>query len=308
VSRPAWARAALSHPVFTGLSRQHLAELIVELADPWTAAHQGALQQRRGHPRQRAAGAGPHHRLVFCDRVLVTLVILRLQLPHQALAVLSGVDRATITRAVHEIRPLLARRGFAVPAMPGVRLRTLAEVVAYAAANGVALRIDGTQTQVRRPRANRPGRRAFVSGKRKQNTIKTTTVCDGAGRTLWAGAVRPGRMHDQTAVKTEGIEDLLGQHPTVTAMVDSGYQGLAKAFPDQVHAPPPKPSKDAPAEQIAVYQAARTQQSSGRICVEHAIAEPKGWRSLQRWIGRRQYYPETHLAIAGLVSDRAARR
>ena len=115
-------------------------------------------------------------------------------------------------------------------------------------------------------------------------------------------------MHDQTAVKTEGIEDLLGQHPTVTAMVDSGYQGLAKAFPDQVHAPPPKPSKDAPAEQIAVYQAARTQQSSGRICVEHAIAEPKGWRSLQRWIGRRQYYPETHLAIAGLVSDRAARR
>jgi hypothetical protein len=308
VSRPAWARAALSHPVFTGLSRQHLAELIVELADPWTAAHQGALQQRRGHPRQRAAGAGPHHRLVFCDRVLVTLVILRLQLPHQALAVLSGVDRATITRAVHEIRPLLARRGFAVPAMPGVRLRTLAEVVAYAAANGVALRIDGTQTQVRRPRANRPGRRAFVSGKRKQNTIKTTTVCDGAGRTLWAGAVRPGRMHDQTAVKTEGIKDLLGQHPTVTAMVDSGYQGLAKAFPDQVHAPPPKPSKDAPAEQIAVYQAARTQQSSGRICVEHAIAEPKGWRSLQRWIGRRQYYPETHLAIAGLVSDRAARR
>jgi hypothetical protein len=74
--------------VFTGLSRQHLAELLMELAGPWTAAHHSALQQRRGHARQRAAGAGPHHRLIFCDRVLVTLVILRLQLPHQALAVL----------------------------------------------------------------------------------------------------------------------------------------------------------------------------------------------------------------------------
>ena len=308
MSTPAWARAALSHPVFTGLSRQHLAELTVELAQPWTAAHEGALDQRRGHPRQRAAGAGPHHRLIFVDRIVVTLVILRFQLPHQALAVLYGVDRATITRAVHQIRPLLARRGFAVPDAPGVRLHTLADVFAYAAAHGVQLRIDGTEVQVRRPRANRPGRRAFVSGKRKQNTIKTTTIADGAGRTLWAGAVRPGRMHDQTAVKTEGIEDLLRQHPTVTAMVDSGYQGLAKAFPDQVHAPPPKPSKDAPAKQIAVYEAARKQQSSRRICVEHAIAEPKGWRSLQRWIGRREYYAQTHLAVAGLVSDRAARR
>ena len=59
--------------------------------------------------------------------MLVTLVILRLRLPHQALAVLYGVDRATVTRAVHEVRTLLARRGFAVPDAPGVRLHTLPE-------------------------------------------------------------------------------------------------------------------------------------------------------------------------------------
>jgi hypothetical protein len=116
---PAWARAALSNRVCTGLSRQHLADLTVELADPWTAAHQSALRQRRGHPRRRAPGAGPHHRLGFADRVLVTLVILRFQLPYQALAVLYGVDRATVTRAVGEVRPLLAARGFAVPGQPG---------------------------------------------------------------------------------------------------------------------------------------------------------------------------------------------
>jgi hypothetical protein len=87
--------------------------------------------------------------------------------------------------------------------------------------------------------------------------------------------------------------------------VDAGYQGLAKTFGDQVHAPP-KPRKDAPTEQIAVYEQARKQQSSRRICVEHANAEPKQWRSL-RWIGRRQDYAQTHVAIAGLVADRAAR-
>jgi hypothetical protein len=308
VSKPTWARAALSHPVFTGLSQQHLGELIAELVDPWTAAHQAALHQRRGHPRQRAAGAGPHHQLVFCDRVLATLVVLRFQLPHHALAVLYGVDRATITRAVHEIRPLLATRGFAIPGMPGVRLRTLADVVAYAQAEGVELRVDGTETQVRRPRANRCGRRAFVSGKKRQNTIKVTTVCDSQGRTLWAGAVRPGRMHDQTAIKTEGIEELLRRHHDVHAKVDAGYRGLAKAFGGQVHAPPPKPAKAASPEELAAWHRARTQQSSQRICVEHANAEHKQWRALQRWIGRREYYAQTHLAIAGLVSDRAARR
>jgi hypothetical protein len=38
------------------------------------------------------------------------------------------------------------------------------------------------------------------------------------------------------------------------------------------------------------------------------VAEHKQWRPLQRWIGRREYYAEVYLAIAELVSDRAARR
>jgi hypothetical protein len=52
----------------------------------------------------------------------------------------------------------------------------------------------------------------------------------------------------------------------------------------------------------------RHQQSSARICVEHAIAEPKQWRPLQRWTGRRDDFQETALVIAGLVSDRAVTR
>ena len=83
-------------------------------------------------------------------------------------------------------------------------MKTLADVFAYAASQGVWLRVDGTEVQVRRPKAGRPGRRAFVSGKKKQNTIKSTAISDDGGRMLWAGAFRPGRMHDATAVRTEG--------------------------------------------------------------------------------------------------------
>ena len=175
-------------------------------------------------------------------------------------------------------------------------------------AQGVELRIDGTEVRVRRPRASKPGRRAFVSGKMRQNTKKATVVTDGKGRTLWAGAFRPGRMHDQTALQTEGIADLFAQFPQVKAKVDAGYRGLAKQFPDQVQAPPLKPKKDAPPEETAAWEEARKKQSSERICVEHANAEHKQWRTLQRCLGRREYFDETYMAIAGLVSDRAAIR
>ncbi|MFD7972099.1 transposase family protein [Streptomyces clavifer] len=168
--------------------------------------------------------------------------------------------------------------------------------------------MDGAETQVRRPRAGRPGRRAFVSGKRRQNTIKTTTFSDGQGRMLLSGVVRPGRMHDQTALRTEGIAEQFRTRPRIKARVDSGYQGLAKEFPDQVSAPPKKPADKACDGDTYAWRETRRRQSSARICVEHSNAELRQWAPLRRFTGRRETYAETHLAIAGLVSDRSAQR
>lgn len=306
------ARAAMSHPAFCGLSRQLLGELVAELAPRWEARCESGRHERRQGARKREAGSGPKYELVFTDRLLVTLVHLRTGLTHEALGVIYEVGSSTIGRAIGEIRPLLAQRGFAVPDQPGIRLRTLDDVFAYAEAENVVLRIDGMETQVRRPRAHRPGRRAFVSGKRKQNTIKTTTISDHQGRTLWSGAKRPGRMHDQTAIRTEGIAEQFRQHPTVRAEVDDGYRGLANEFPGQVSAPPRKPKNmdadDAPVTEKYGWREAKRRQSSRRICVEHANAEHRQWRPLQRFTGCRETYGETHQAIASLVSDRAARR
>jgi DDE superfamily endonuclease/Helix-turn-helix of DDE superfamily endonuclease len=293
----------LSHSAFTGISRHHLGRVVAELAGPWQARRESQLRQRRGRGRLRAGGAGHPRDLVFTDRVLVTLAVRRLAVPHAALAVMYQVSRPTISRAVAEVRPLLAGRGYATPAGP--RLHTLADVFAYAAARGVKLRIDGSGIQVRRPQAGRPGRRAFVSGKKKQNTIKFTKISDERGRTLWDGAFRPGRMHDQTALQTSGIDDLLEQFPGVQAETDSGCRGLHHGHPRQVSVPPLKPRKNAAPEAVQAWEQARHAQSSARISVEHAIAGSKHWRSLQRWTGRRKDLPQTIQAIGSLVSDRA---
>ncbi|MEV6682288.1 transposase family protein [Streptomyces erythrochromogenes] len=135
-------------------------------------------------------------------------------------------------------------------------------MLAYAEAEGIRLRIDGAQTQVRRPKANGPGRRGFVSGKKRQDTTKATTISDGQGHLLWSGADRPGRMHDQTAMRTEGIAEQLRLRPKVTAEVDEGYRGLANEFPGQVNAPPRKPKADAPLGEQHAWREWRRRQSS----------------------------------------------
>ena len=106
----------MSHRICTGIGRRKLGKLIEELAPLWLAQQESRLRARRGRDRLRAEGAGPDRELPFADRVIATLVVLRFQLPHTALAVFYGVHRSTITRAVGEIRPLLAARGFAVHA------------------------------------------------------------------------------------------------------------------------------------------------------------------------------------------------
>src|SRR5712691_6811617 len=47
VSRRSWARAALSHSAFTGISRHHLGGVVAELAGPWQARRESDLRRHR---------------------------------------------------------------------------------------------------------------------------------------------------------------------------------------------------------------------------------------------------------------------
>lgn len=108
-------------------------------------------------------------------------------------------------------------------------------------------------------------------------------------------------MHDQTAVRTEGIAEQFRLHPDVHAEVDSGYRGLAKEFPSQVSAPPKKPAQDAPDGDMRAWREARRRQSSARIVVEHTNAEYKQWHPLQRYTGRREDYEPSRSTVLRLT-------
>ncbi|WP_435864224.1 transposase family protein [Streptomyces mirabilis] len=155
---------------------------------------------------------------------MATLVSLRHGTTHDVLACWFGVDRSTITRAIGEVRPLLAQRGCTVA--PDVRLCTLAEVVEYLGADGRTGIVDGTEIRVRRPAAGRKDRDKFVSGKTKQNAVKSMVLTDAEGRVLFCSPVRPGSCADITQARQLGLPQLLSGGSFMEILADAGYQSM----------------------------------------------------------------------------------
>ncbi len=192
-----------------GLSADVIAELVAEVVLLWHERHQARPASR---PRKWVVGAGAKHRLVFVDRLLATLVHLRHGATRDVLACWFGVDRSTITRAICEMRPLLAERGCTVS--PGLRSRTLAEVVDHLGAGGTGI-VDGTEIGVRRPAVGRKDRDKSISGKSKQHAVQTMVLTDADGRMLFCSPTRPGGCADITHARQLGLVKLLADGPAV---------------------------------------------------------------------------------------------
>ncbi len=113
-------------PELTGLAPGDLDQLITQLA----ALRQAQREQRaRTHPAGDARHkprSGRPPVFPFPDRVVATVLHLRLSLPDDTLAHLSGTSRTTIRRALTEVRDLLDQHGHRiepVTAPPGLPTR-----------------------------------------------------------------------------------------------------------------------------------------------------------------------------------------
>ncbi|WP_405550768.1 transposase (plasmid) [Streptomyces globisporus] len=279
-----------------------IAELVAEIGPLWHERYQAVLTSR---PRRRAVGAGAKYKLVFVDRLLATLVHLRHATTHDVLACWFGVDRSTITRAIGEVRPLLAERGCTVA--PDIRLRTLAEVIDHLGASGQTGIIDGTEVRVRRPAVGRKDREKFISGKNKQNAVKSMVVTGAEGRLLFCSPAEPASCADITHARKLGLVELLADGPAVEILADAGYQGLGAQTGGRVVTPPHRKFKKNPPEWYEeMHERQRKAHSSRRIRVEHGIGHLKNWRSLARHHGRREHMSDIIQSVAGLLSHQQA--
>lgn len=182
-----------------------------------------------------------------------------------SLACWFDMDRSTITRAIGEVRPLLAERGCSVS--PGLRLQTLAQVVDHLSTSGKAGIIDGTEIPVRRPAAGRKDRDMFISGKNKQNAVKAMVLTDEDGHVLFCSPNKPGSCADITHARQLGLVKILADGPAVEILADADYQGLGAQTGGRVVTPPHRTfKKNAPDWSEQMYERQRNAHSSRPQC------------------------------------------
>ncbi|WP_222723894.1 helix-turn-helix domain-containing protein, partial [Streptomyces sp. me109] len=133
----------LRSPELTGMPEPALDELINQLSQPLEELRERARSQQRGGERLRARGAGGQDKLTNPARVLATVLYLRKIGTRDLLAQLFKVSGSTLTRAIHQVQPLLAEHSRTISPSTA-RFRTPTDVTAFLA-NGVPTKIKPTR-------------------------------------------------------------------------------------------------------------------------------------------------------------------
>ena len=117
------------------------------------------------------------------------------------------------------------------------RLKTPEEVEEYFP--GLLSFIDSTEQQIPRP-VDKDRRKSYYSGKKKRHTVKNQIMVNNHGYIIHKLGHKKGRRHDYDIYKKN--------HPVtpkqVVNVIDLGYLGVEKDFPEQLSALPYKKKKN----------------------------------------------------------------
>jgi DDE superfamily endonuclease/Helix-turn-helix of DDE superfamily endonuclease len=293
----------------TGLTVQEFEELLADLRPRYEAARQ---EESVARPRRRAPGGGAKPRYALRERLLMTLVWLRLYLTCEAVGVLFAVDKSTVSRYTRPLLRLLRDHGQDTLGWPE-EARALLDTAGEAGEaddtddtddmDGVAI-IDATEQRVERARDD-ARQREHYSGKKKAHTRKTLIVVNEHGRLRYVSPSVPGATHDLTVLRQSGALEKIP--PDLSLLGDSGFQGLQNDAPERSVALPYKGSRAHPLTPEQKLHNALL--SRIRIVVENTLAEMKHFRILADVFRHPlDLYDSIFVSIAGLVTRRADRR
>ncbi len=202
------ARKPSAFKSMTGLTVDEFEELLADLRPRYEVARQ---EERAAHPRWRAPGGGAKRRYAVREQLLMTLVWLRLSLTGDAVGVLFGVDKSTVSRTTRPLLRLLRDHGQEMLGWPEEAQALLHTADAADAASeadeadeadGVAI-IDATEQRVERAH-DHATQKAHDSGKKKAHTRKTRVVVNEQGRLRYVSPSVPGSVHDLTLLRQCG--------------------------------------------------------------------------------------------------------
>ena len=180
-------------------------------------------------------------------------VYYRLYITYTLAGFLFDLDQSNICRDIQKIEPLI-RNCLPIPQKIyniTKRLKTPNEVEKYFP--GFIAFIDSTEQPIPRP-VDKDRRKMYYSGKKKRHTVKNQLMVNNSGYIIHKANHKKGRRHDYDIYKNN--------HPVtpkqVVNVVDLGYLGVEKDFPEQLSALPYKKKRN----QRVICRRKRVQQNS----------------------------------------------
>ncbi len=275
---------------------QQFDEIYEEIAKRYDKYEIQRLSKRKN--RERSIGAGRTFQLDIKNRFLMILVYYRLYITYTLAGFLFDLDQSNICRDIQKIESLI-RQCVPIPQKTyriTKRLKTLEEVEQYFP--GFLAFIDSTEQQIPRPTDNKR-KKMFYSGKKKRHTVKNQLTVNKDGYILHKVAYKKGRRHDYDVYKED--------HPVipkqVVTVVDLGYLGIEKDYPEQLSSLPYKKKiNQCLSQEEKDYNAIH---SKKRITVEHTICRLKKYRIMSDiFRNKLRKYNKISDIVAGLINYR----
>jgi DDE superfamily endonuclease/Helix-turn-helix of DDE superfamily endonuclease len=290
-------------PALTGLTREEFDRLVIDFVAARDHRRAASTHTKRGRPRRRAAGAGAPATLDLPDRLLMTLLWLRVYPTYEVLGWLFGLEKSNAWENVQDtlaVLETLADFAFERPAAERAKLRTPQAV--FDAFPQVKVILDGKEQPFRRPRGW-DQQKPFYSGKKKRHTVKNQVVCTPEGRIGGVGATVPGSTHDLTMMRGDGVLDRLAAGEG--AMADKAYTGAQDDCPGVPLVVPAKATRGHPLS--AEQESANRAISGCRVVIEHVMAQLNRFQVLKQ-VFRSGFGRHTRAirVVAALVDRRIA--
>lgn len=287
----------------TGMSISEFDELYRKLIPIWARSE----RERLSHPeRKRAIGGGHPYTLRLRERMLMTVVWLRLYLSTEALGFFFDVDKSTASRNTRRLLPSLRQLGDATLGWPEPPKRGEGKSIEQALRDYPDLLaiIDATEQPVERP-SDHEQQKAHYSGKKKRHTRKTQIIVNEQGIIRDVSTATPGSVHDMEHFRQSGAAQRIPEQ--VTAGGDAGYQGLHKEMPTHSVFVPHKARRNHPLTEDE--KLANRELSRERIVVENTIAELKHFRVLADPFRHTvEIYDDVVRAVVAIVNPRIVQR
>lgn len=266
-------------PAVTGMTRDEFDGLFVAYTAAADAHQAARTHTKRGTQiLRRAAGAGHPHDHDPRTRLLIALVWVRVYPTFELLGLLFGLDKSNAwhnTQDALEVLEGMTDFPFDPPGRGRPRLRTADQVMdTFPEVRAV---IDAKEQAFRRP-GGWENQEPFYSGKKKRHTVKNQVVCTPSGRIGSVSPTAPGRTHDLTILRHDGVLDRLPAGAGV--MTDKGYIGVRADAGDRPVVIPVRATKNHPLTDDQKF--GNRVLSRERVVVEHVMAQLNRFQVLRQ--------------------------